>query len=47
MVNEERLHTAGSTYKRALEVDVFTAAQQRCRYLYETYDGHAAWMIGS
>ncbi|HET6456458.1 MAG TPA: phosphoadenosine phosphosulfate reductase family protein, partial [Armatimonadota bacterium] len=34
----ERLHTAGSTYKRMLAVDVFTAAQQRCRYLYETYD---------
>jgi len=34
----ERLHTAGSTYKRMLAVDVFTAAQQRCRYLYENYD---------
>lgn len=34
----ERLHTAGSTYKRMLTVDVYTAAQQRCRYLYENYE---------
>jgi len=38
MTTDERLHTAGSTYKRMLDVDVFTAAQQRCRYLYENYD---------
>jgi len=35
---EEKLRTAGKTYKRYLEIDCFEAAQARCRYIYENFD---------
>lgn len=34
----EKLHTAGKTHKRILDIDVWEAAKQRMRYIYENFD---------
>lgn len=35
---EEKLKTAGRVHRRKLNVDVFEAAQARCKYIYDTFD---------
>jgi len=34
----EKLHTAGKTHRRWLDVNIWDAAQQRMRYIYENFD---------
>jgi predicted phosphoadenosine phosphosulfate sulfurtransferase len=35
---DEKLHTAGKTYKRILDINCFEAARQRVRHIYENFD---------
>ena len=37
-MDDEKLFTAGRRYKKPLDVDVFTAARARMKYVYDEFD---------